>query len=164
MNNSISGAIMRKTAGFLFIILFILFGCSGSSQIPSDFSLSYSTKSELMKWEVNLSLSNESLKIDFKNSQGNTSGNSLYTIKDFEAEKIYKFMKSSGFIKTNITEGEKVLDAPTQNLTGVYSGKRNSVDFGNIKEPPDNISKLKQMLFELADKYNSNWRKDSGME
>lgn len=153
---------MIKYINFLVFVFFA--ACTASSDIPSDFSLTFTSKSELMKWEVNISLNNESLKIVYKNSQNNSSGNWVYTVKQSDAEKIYKYMKSSGFIKTKVTVGEKVLDAPSQNLTGVYNAKSNSIDFGNIKEPPENLRNLKQMLFELSDKYNNNWRKESGME
>ena len=148
----------------IYLIVALLYGCSSSSDIPSDFSLVYKSENALMDWRLNITLNSESLILEYKNKQDNISGNNVYNITEREALKIYKYMKSSGFLNMKPPEGEKIVDMPTQNLSGKYGGKSNYIEFGTVKELPESLSTLKQMLFDLASRYNNSWEKDVGLE
>jgi len=149
---------------FIFLVFAIILGCSSSSDIPSDFSLSYSSRNALMNWEIKITIESKSLKLDYKNQQNGTSGNGVYDITESEAKTLYNYMKSSSFLSMSQPDGEKILDAPTQNITGKYGGKSNSIEFGTVKIPSETITTLKQILFDLSSKYNSKWKKDMNFE
>jgi len=54
------------------------------------------------------------------------------------------------------------LDASSVNVSAAYSGKSNEIDIGNMKEPDQNIVKLKNLILGLATKYSSdNWKKSA---
>ena len=117
-----------------------------------------------MDYELLINLNGNELKLTYQNGQNKTSGNGIYTIKDREANEIYKYLKSINFVSMKDPEGERMLDAAQQYIKGGYDDKSNGINFGGVKNPPDNIVKAKNMIVELASKYNKSFNKDMGIE
>ncbi len=104
------------------------------------------------------------MNLSYKNEQNNTSGNGVYAVKKSESYEIYKYFKSINFSTMNPLQGDKILDAPQQNIKAIYDDKSNSIDFGTVKDLPENIIRAKKMIIDLASKYNQGFKKDLGLE
>jgi hypothetical protein len=150
---------------YLLLTSILAFACSaGNSNYPSDFTAAYATQSPLMVYELAISINGNELSLAYKNGQNNKSGNGVYTVKDPEVTEIYKYFKSINIVSMKTPEGEKMLDAPQETLKAAYDDKVNAIYFGGLKNPPDNLVKAKNMLIDLASKYNKSFKKDLGME
>lgn len=151
---------------YFMVLSMILFCCSTGSptSYPSDFSVKYYMKNGLMKTDLTVEINGDKLKVRYENGQKNIKKNTDYNISEKEISEIYKYMKSTGFSTMLSPESEKIVDAPIQNITGIYDNKTNMINFGSVKSPPENITKLKKMLLELADKYDKSWRIDTDMQ
>jgi hypothetical protein len=150
---------------YLLLTSILTFACSaGNSNYPSDFTAAYTTQNPLMKYELAISLKGNELSLAYMNEQNNTSGNGVYTVKDSEVNDIYKYFKSIGIVSMKAPEGEKMLDSPPETLEAAYDDKVNAISFGGLKNPPDNLVKVKNMIIDLASKYNKSFKKDMGME
>jgi hypothetical protein len=146
----------------IFLLLAVMFGCSAVSNIPSDFKASYISKSELTKWSLSIQIDEDVLKLSYLNNGVVGSGSYSLTIE--EERSIYEYMKSSGFLTMSQPEGEKITDMPSQQLSGTYSGKSNTIEFGTVKEPTVKLTTLKQMLIDLAGKHNKDFKKVMNFE
>jgi hypothetical protein len=144
---------------------FFLISCNSSKyDYPSDFSANYILKSELMRYELTINISGDVLTLNYKNEQDKRSGNGVYTIKDIEINNLYKYSKSISILTMKAPENERLLDAPQQSLKVTYGNQSNNIDFGSVKNPPENIVKLKAMIIDLAAIYNKSFKHDLGLD
>ena len=143
-------------------ILWLLASCSSSKTngVPKNFDVSYYSKSSLMQYELKIEINRKNLSLNYKNESKGLSGNYSYTIEDSESENLYNYLKSNNINSLKMPPSDKLLDAPIQTIKVSYNNKSNIIDFGTIKDPPEKIINLKNMLFELTSKYNKNWKKD----
>ena len=151
---------MKKN--ILYIVLAVIFGCSAAGNIPSDFKVSYISKSELTKSNMSVQIDDDVLKLSYLNN--GVVGSGTYSLSNDEIIKLYDYMRASGFLSMVQPQGEQIVDMPQQQLSGKYSGKKNTIEFGTVKEPSATLTTLKQMLVDLAGKYNKSFKKVMGFE
>jgi len=151
---------MKKN--ILYILLAVFLGCSAASNIPSDFKVSYISKSDLTKWSMSIQVEDDVLKLSYLNN--GVVGSGTYSLTHDEVTKLYDYMRASGFLTIAQPEGEKLTDMPTQTLSGKYDRKTNTIEFGTVKEPSESLTTLKQMLVDLAGNHNKSFKKVMNFE
>jgi hypothetical protein len=156
---------MKTFLLFSFTLITFLSGCNSSkTDIPKDFQVIYSNKSYLIKFETTIDLTGDHLKLYYTSSSPEKTINGIFTAGEKDINSIYDFIEQKKLMKMKSPEPEKLLDAPEENFTITISGKTNSIDFGSVKEKPSELLQLKNMLFDLAEKYKPGWKKETGME
>ncbi len=147
-------------------ILWLLSSCSssGTGGLSKDFDVSYYSKSSLMKYELKIEINRRSLILNYKNESKGLSENFSYNIEESESENLYNYLKSNNINSLKAPPPDRLLDAPVQLIKVKYNNKSNSINFGTVKDPPVKIINLKNTLFELASKYNKNWKKDLDLQ
>ena len=146
----------------ILLIFSLIIGCSAVSNIPSDFKVSYISKSELTKWSMSIQVEDDILKLSYLNN--GVVGSGTYSLTNDEVTKLYDYMRASGFLTIAQPEGEKLTDMPTQTLSGKFDRKNNTIEFGTVKEPSEGLTTLKQILIDLAGNHNKSFKKVMNFE
>lgn len=157
---------MKKYFFFFLLIGLICLSCSSSTgvSVPSDFNVTYSFSSPLVKQDVSIVIKNTSLVMSYSNGTLNKNGNTTSDFEPSECEELYKYLKSNDALNIKSPEKEKLVDVPAESITITYKGKSNTIELTAVTNPPANIVNIKNKIFDFATKFNKDWKKNAGFE
>jgi hypothetical protein len=154
----------------IFLLPFLSFTfwqCSSStstSSLPEDFRAIYYTRGVLTDFELKMQVTKEQILLNFSDRSQNLVKNLNYTLSEDDVVSLYKSFRSADFMNMTSPPGEHITDAPLAQITATYKNKTHTVDFGQVKTPPESIAKLRDGIFAVMTKYKSDWKKEIGWE
>lgn len=148
-------------------LAFVFWQCSSSTStptLPQDFKAVYYTKGILTDFELKIQVTKNDVILNFNDGTQNLVKNYNFTLTEDDVSLLYKNFKSADFMNMASPPSEHLPDAPIQQLTATYKNKTHTVNFGQVRTPPDNIAKLRDGIFRIMTKYKSDWKKEIGWE
>jgi len=156
---------MKELLLFAFAVIFSSAGCNSSKvDVPNDMYVKYFIKGSLIKYETTIELTKDNMKLAYLSSSTGKISKFEYTTDEAQVSKVYNFVKTNKLLLRESPKPDLLPDAPEENFVVTYGGKSNTIDFGSVKEKPAELQQLKNMLFDIAEKYKPGWKKDAGLE
>ena len=147
---------------FLITFTLVFSGCVTFRfwDIPEDLHIKYHSKGHLIDYEQNIEITEYTLKVNYVKPNEERKY-APRTIKgDPMLDDIYSYIKDVDFLEKSQPIGEMLSDAPEESLTVSYDGKTKTINFGNLKDPPEYITKLRTLIFDFATYYFPEWKHD----
>jgi hypothetical protein len=137
--------------------LFILYGCSNNAAGSKDNFITYSSKGNLIPFNVTISLEGDELFLFLSDTSKNR-----YKIAAAELEEIYSFVDKIKYFEIVLPPAEKRMDATEINFSVQLNGKKRDMSLGLVKDIPQPIIDLRSKLFDLATVYQPSWKNEAG--
>ena len=130
--------------------------------IPEDLSVKYHSKGHLVDFEQNIVLTEYWLKMNYVKPKEEKKYAPRKIKGDPMLDDIYSYIKEIDFLEKTQPVGEMLSDATDESITVSYDGETKTIYFGNLKDPPEYITKLRTLIFNFATYYFPDWKNDNG--
>lgn len=154
-----------RTFILLLLITALFAGCSSSQNSggAADMKLLYYTKNNLQNTEASVEVKDSRLILKFKSSFRDKINNIEYSITNAESETLYRYLKQVKFNSLVPPKPELITDAPEEYISAEYDGASNKYDMTARRNLPSDITGLRNKIFSLIEKYDSNWKQEAGL-
>jgi len=143
-------------------MIFTGIDCATSSayQCPSDFEVTYLSRSTLIDYETKIVITAGEIRFYHKDRQHNDAIEETHPTDPTTINNLYHYLDSVKFLAITSPKREVVLDAPDERISATYQGRSNTVEFGGVRNLADQISTLRKRLFAIADTSSPRWQKE----
>ena len=154
---------MKNILLFLTLILSIsFFNCNNEMAGAADNNVQFYSKGYHIPFEVKISVTGNNMELFYKSSEMKDAFSQNFSISDEEKDEIFGYLNEIDFMKMEVPDLVKKMDAPVAKLTAKLNGESREIDIGQLPSIPQSLVTLRTKMFNLASAYKPEWKKEVG--